>query len=169
MRNNNCPECGLILSAGRCNACGYAQAKPKGDNHRCAYESMSDRCPLAGTITDSTKPGPDTSWYCAEHYHSKGSPKMAQQILYQIQRGEIKPNPKCWAEQMIDAKLAELRKTNPELFFHPANEQEMDEYHEMMMGFTKKIPSAAKPLPYNKHKPVETNEDAILTGHEVAA
>lgn len=165
MNYEKCPDCGITLINDHCHGCGFEKAKPRGDNHRCAYQS-GERCPLPGTMTDSNRATESTEWFCRYHYGTFG--RVAHQILQQILSGDLTIEKKNWREVVIDAQVAKYRVSNPELFFQSTNQADKDDYHSMMMAFAKSIKSTTK-LPYNKHKRVEIDEEALLTGREIAA
>lgn len=159
----------------RCAACGWSESSAETrrySNHQCAYESNGDRCTFPGTITEDTKASEGSRWYCGEHYATLGSPAMAQQVLYAMQSGKIRLKKISWSEELMQERLEAMRKTNPEMFFHPKNQQERDDYQAMVMNYIRTVKFTAKPLPYDKRKvqdDVIPDESTLLTGREIAA
>jgi hypothetical protein len=157
MKSENCPSCGLLLKAGSCNSCGYAQELPAGSDHYCAWSG----CPLMGSITD-TRGGKGATWYCNAHYFNRDNPNFCRQATDKFNRGEMLPSKKRWSDALLEETMEALRATNPELFYRPTSQSEMDEYQAMMVNFIKSRKPAIKKLPYQKTKQQDYDENALI-------
>jgi len=135
------------------------------ENHICSYVQNGRRCTFPGSRTASTKPDINTSWYCTNHYEALDNGAMGNRIFEMMDNGTIMPPSGNWRDDMIDKRVEEFRKTNPEFFFHPRTESEKDDYQEMMMGYVRQNNrTSINPLPYDKYKKQENADESILTG-----
>lgn len=167
-RPRYCPGCGTPLSSDQCRECNWIFEAPpeRGHNHQCAYSDSGTQCPMRGTICDSTKPGPETKWYCRYHYNWYENPREASQNLSAILSGQIQQSPKRYTDIVHEQKMASLRKTNPELFHQPINDQDRGEYVSMITAYMKQQAKLME-LPYKKQKRFIDNSEEVLTGHEI--
>lgn len=163
-RPKYCPDCSEELLANIC-SCGWKwSATPASfDSHQCAYEDAGQQCPLAGTQTDSVKPGESTRWYCRYHRNWHEDPKAASQALSGILSGHFGPSPN-WRTQTLREKGRELKKSNPEIFITDATSQEIAEVN---LSLIRDLQSRMPELPYKKTTLIEGKgfaEDEILEG-----
>jgi len=148
---STCPDCGGYIKAGKCVSCGF-QAQIEYDNKYCSYESRQfGRCKLLGTVSDTVRGGPGTKFYCSEHFVTKGT-DAAEKHSRNVNDGKIVY--KNELKNKLNEKMEEIRKSNPEIFWKPA-EDERDEYVAMIMSYLKSRRSITKKLPYDKNKKQE--------------
>ncbi len=170
---NECEECGGTVRNGKCLACGYAEPQKintSNPNHRrCAYRYYNDQCPLPGTMSETTRAEQDTEFFCYHHMEHRDNPKKSAFIYHEIMAGKLTGHTGSGVQEMMDKKLAELKVSNPELFYKPETPAESREYQKMMMNYLRNVSfKVSTALPYNKAKTYaepELIEEQLLTGY----
>ena len=173
---SDCRDCGGEVRNGKCLACGWSEPRAidtKDPNHRrCAYSYYSERCPLPGTMSETTRAEKETEFYCHHHMEHRDNPKKAAFIYHEIMAGRLTGHKGSEVQCLMAEKMAALKASNPELFFQPATPEETRDYQRMVMGYVKSVAFAAKSLPYEKGKKyaeTDESEESILTGSIVRA
>jgi hypothetical protein len=159
--NKQCPNGHRMRELqSKCSACGWEESafnEEKHTDHNCAWTG----CPLLGSLTDS-RGGKGAIWYCDTHFFNRNDPMFCQTVTGQFQRGELLPEKKHWSDILMEEKMEELRKTNPELFFKPRSQAEKDDYQAMMVNFIRSLRATQKPLPYKKTRKQDYDENALI-------
>lgn len=174
---NDCRDCGGPVRNGKCQACGWTEPKmfeTKNPNHRrCAYSYYSERCPLPGTMSETTRAETDSEFLCHHHMDARGNQKKSGYVYHEIIAGRLTGHTGSEVQTLMDEKLAALKISNPELFYQPTTPEETRDYQKMVMGYVRGVTFAAKELPYNKGKQYagesEIPEDQLLTGAIIKA
>lgn len=167
---NECIDCGAEMRYGKCLACGWQEPKKTQytNNKQCAYTNFSDRCPLPGTMTESTKPDKETQFYCYHHQESRDNPKRQAFLYHEIMAGRLKGNVRCDVQVLMENKIADMRESNPELFYVPVSPDDSREYQKMIMAYIRKVSFQKIGLPYDKDRtyaePSDYNEAELLQG-----
>ena len=171
--NKQCPNGHRMRELqSRCSACGWQESEQpkqsKADHRRCAYRYYNDQCPLPGTMSETTRAEQDTEFFCYHHMEHRDNPKKSAFIYHEIMAEKLTGHTGSGVQEMMDKKLAELKVSNPELFYKPETPAESREYQKMMMNYLRNVSfKVSTALPYNKAKTYaepELTEEQLLTG-----
>lgn len=88
-------------------------------------------CPMPGSLSDNTRGG--GPFFCRWHFWTRADPKVANQITYQMEHGEIILEKKDWRDRMMDDLMAgkvkpaeESQPRNRRGYMPPEHEDEAD-------------------------------------------
>jgi hypothetical protein len=119
-------------------------------------------------MTESTKPDKETQFYCYHHQESRDNPKRQAFLYHEIMAGRLKGNVRCDVQVLMENKIADMRESNPELFYVPVSPDDSREYQKMIMAYIRKVSFQKIGLPYDKDRtyaePSDYNEAELLQG-----
>lgn len=140
-----CSQCGEKYD-GRICPCGYGHKERAFDpnRHLCAYENNGQRCPLAGSISETSRPTEHTKFYCRYHINWFDNPRLAALNLEEILAGKVSMK-KVWQEEMMEKFQAD----HPEFKFVPSSPADVKDLMTMTRKF---VLRSFKQLPYDKTK-----------------
>jgi len=158
MRNETCPECeDILVNKSSCH-CGWSKGGGKVVvDRRCHYENNGVRCPLAGSMSNTSNPTIHTRGYCRHHINWFDNPRVAAMSLDEIISGKVKPD-RNWRDDIIK----EFQTKHPEFAIVPKNKEEARELLAMVVKYMENITA----LPYDKRSRLAEKSEEFEDGDD---